>query len=163
MRSSLVLNTSAGLLRRRITTIRKPTPMKKLLAFLALVALSFALAPVAEAGAQRRLAGYNQCGTAVYDTLYCVGHDRYGRPIHRWVRDRVPSGCTNPGRCRYHGHANVQRRQITSQRRISSPSIRHSQTHYVTPRSTVRSSFVRTGNTSRARSVRSTSSRSRCR
>ncbi|MFT5410874.1 MAG: hypothetical protein ACI9NC_003607, partial [Verrucomicrobiales bacterium] len=83
--------------------------MKKLIIFIAAVFAVGLLAPIAQAGTQRRVVGYNQCGDALYATYRVTSYQRCGTPNYGWIRDRCTSGCTRPGRCNHHGHAHSTR------------------------------------------------------
>ena len=119
--------------------------MKKLITLFAAILAASLLVPVAEAGhVQRRVVGYNTCGDAVYATWRVVSYQRCGTPNYGWVRDRVSSSCTRPGRCNHHGHAR------TRTVRSSSSCNSRSRIGYVTPRVTIRSSSIRPYTSSRS-------------
>lgn len=80
----------------------KFTPMKKIIAILAVVTGIGFLAP-AESSARdfchndRRVVSYHSCGTPVYSVYQVYGRDRFGRPIGRWVTQSAGHGSC--GRC----------------------------------------------------------------
>ena len=110
--------------------------MKKLIIFIAAVFAVGLLAPIAQAGTQRRVVGYNQCGDALYATYRVTSYQRCGTPNYGWIRDRYTSGCTRPGRCNHHGHAH-------STRSVYSSGNSRLTVGYVTPRVSTRSTYVR--------------------
>ncbi len=72
--------------------------MKLLLASLAAVTLMIAVAPSAKADHDdRRFAGYDSCGRAVYSYRVFGGYDRCGHAVYTW---RTPCFTPAPPPCR---------------------------------------------------------------
>ncbi len=88
------------------------TLMKKLIALLA-VATGIGFIAPAESSARdychndRRIVSHHSCGAPIYSVYQVCGHDRWGRPMGRWVTQHVShSSCRScyPRHGYGHGH-----------------------------------------------------------